>query len=143
MDQEMKRLHLLEHGHPLDRLEPVISGADLVACQRAVREVHVDEKVRRYLMQLVHETRSHDDLSLGASPRASLALFRTGQAMAAILGRNFVLPDDIKRVAPAVLTHRLIVRPESRLRKVTAAAIVDELLGEIPVPTMTAEARAS
>jgi len=134
---------MLERGHPLDKLQPVISAAEIVACQRTVREVHVDEKVRRYLLQIVHETREHDELSLGASPRATLALFRTGQAMAAILGRNFVLPDDVKRVAPAVLTHRLIVRPESRLRKVTAAAIVDEILGEIPVPTMVAEARAS
>jgi MoxR-like ATPase len=143
MDQEMKMLEMLERGHPLDRLEPVVSAADLVACQRAVREVHVDEKVRRYLMQIVHETRSHDELSLGASPRASLALFRTGQAMAAILGRNFVLPDDVKRVAPAVLMHRLIVRPESRLRKVTSASVVDEILGEIPVPTLAGEARVS
>jgi len=62
-------LELLEHGHPLDKLQPVVTAADLVACQRAVREVHVDDKVRRYLMQIVHETRTHDDLSLGASPR--------------------------------------------------------------------------
>jgi MoxR-like ATPase len=143
MEQELKMLEMLERAHPLDKLQPVISAAEIVACQRAVREVHVDEKVRRYLMQIVHETRTHDELSLGASPRASLALFRTGQAMAAILGRNFVLPDDVKRVAPAVLTHRLIVRPESRLRKVTAAAVVEEILGEIPVPTMVGEARAS
>jgi MoxR-like ATPase len=143
MEQELKMLEMLERVHPLDNLQPIVSAADIVACQRAVREVHVDDKVRRYLVQLVHETREHDDLSLGASPRASLALFRTGQAMAAILGRNFVLPDDVKRVAAAVLTHRLIVRPESRLRKVTAAAVVDEILGEIPVPTMAAEVRAS
>jgi MoxR-like ATPase len=143
LEQELKMLEMLERGHPLDKLQSVVSAADIVACQQAVREVHVDDKVRRYLMHLVHETRSHDELSLGASPRASLALFRTGQAMAAILGRNFVLPDDIKRVAPSVLTHRLIVRPESRLRKVTAAAVVNEILSEVPVPTMTAEARAS
>jgi MoxR-like ATPase len=143
MEQELKMLEMLERSHPLDKLQPVVSAAEIVACQQAVREVHVDEKVRRYLMQLVHETRGHDDISLGGSPRASLALFRTGQAMAAILGRNFVLPDDIKRVAASVLTHRLIVRPESRLRKVTAAAVVDEILGEIPVPTLAAEARAS
>jgi MoxR-like ATPase len=143
MDQELKMLEMLEQSHPLDKLAPVVTAADLIAAQQAVRQVHVDEKVRRYLMQLVHETREHDDLSLGASPRASLALFRTGQAMAAILGRNFVLPDDVKRVAPAVLTHRLIVRPESRLRKVTSAAIVDEILSEVPVPTMAAETRAS
>ncbi len=143
MDQELKMLEMLEQSHPLDKLAPVVTAADLIAAQQAVRQVHVDDKVRRYLMQLVHETREHDDLSLGASPRASLALFRTGQAMAAILGRNFVLPDDVKRVAPAVLTHRLIVRPESRLRKVTSAAIVDEILSEVPVPTMAAETRAS
>jgi MoxR-like ATPase len=143
MDQELKMLEMLEHAHPLDKLQPVVSAADLVAAQRAVREVHVDDKVRRYLMQIVHETREHQELALGASPRASLALFRTGQAMAAILGRNFVLPDDVKRVAPSVLTHRLIVRPESRLRKVTAAAIVDEILSEIPVPTLAAETRVS
>jgi MoxR-like ATPase len=143
MEHELKMLDLLERGHPLDKLESVLSAADLVACQRAVREVHVDEKVRRYLIQIVHETRTHDDLSLGASPRASLALFRTAQAMAAILGRNFVLPDDVKRVAPSVLIHRLIVRPESRLRKVTAAAIVEEVLSEIPVPTLAAESQAS
>jgi MoxR-like ATPase len=142
MEQELKMLDMLERSHPLDKLQAVTNAAEIVACQRAVREVHVDEKVRRYLMQIVHETRDHDDLALGASPRASLALFRTGQAMAAILGRNFVLPDDVKRVAPAVLTHRLIVRPESRLRKVTGAAVVDEILSEIPVPTMNSEARA-
>ena len=83
MEQELKMLEMLERAHPLDKLQPVISAAEIVACQRAVREVHVDEKVRRYLMQIVHETRAHDELSLGASPRASLALFRTGQAMAA------------------------------------------------------------
>jgi MoxR-like ATPase len=136
-------LDMLERGHPLDKLTPVVSAADLIACQRAVREVYVDEKVRRYLMQLVHETRVHDDLALGASPRASLALFRTGQAMAAILGRSFVLPDDVKRVAPAVLTHRLILRPESRLRKVTSVGVVEEILGEVPVPVMASEAHAS
>jgi MoxR-like ATPase len=143
MDQELKMLEMLEHAHPLDTLQPVVTAAEILACQRAVREIHVDEKVRRYLTQIVHETRSHDDLSLGGSPRASLALFRTGQAMAAILGRQFVLPDDVKRVAPSVLTHRLIVRPESRLRKVTSAAIVEEILSEIPVPTLAAEARVS
>lgn len=143
MEQELKMLDMLEHVHPLDKLTAVITAGELAACQRAVREVHVDEKVRRYLMQLVHETREHEDIALGASPRASLALFRAGQAMAAVLGRNFVLPDDVKRVAPAILTHRLIVRPESRLRNVTAGAVVEEILGQIPVPTLAAETRVS
>jgi MoxR-like ATPase len=143
MEQELKMLDMLEHSHPLDKLGSVITAAELAACQRAVRDVHVDIKVRQYLMQLVHETRDHEDIALGASPRASLALFRAGQAMAAILGRSFVLPDDVKRVAPAILTHRLIVRPESRLRNVTAAAVVEEILGQIPVPTLAAETRVS
>lgn len=143
LDQELKMLEMLEHAHPLDKLKSVVTAAEIVACQQAVREVHVDDKVRRYLMQIVHATREHEELSLGGSPRASLALFRTGQAMAAILGRNFVLPDDVKRVAPAVLTHRLIVRPESRLRKITAESVVEEILSEIPVPTLATETRAS
>ena len=107
------------------------TAAELVACQQAVRQVHVDEKVRRYIMQIVHRTRQNEDLTLGASPRASLALFRASQAMAAMLGRNFVQPDDVKRVATAILTHRVILRPESRLRKITAAAVIDEMLREI------------
>ena len=137
MDDELKMLDRLQRGHPLDRLEPVVTPEELVACQRAVREVHVDEKVRRYLTQIVHRTRECDDLSLGASPRASIALFRTSQALAAASGRSFVQPDDVKRVAAPVLTHRLILRPESRLRKITAESIVEEIVAEVPVPILT------
>jgi len=137
MDDELKMLDRLQRGHPLDRLEPVVTPEELVACQQAVREVHVDEKVRRYLTQIVHGTRECDDLSLGASPRASIALFRTSQALAAASGRSFVQPDDVKRVAAPVLTHRLILRPESRLRKITAESIVEEIVAEVPVPILT------
>ena len=108
-----------------------------------MRDVHVDPKVRDYILDLIHASRDHEDISLGGSPRASIALFRTSQALAAIRGHDFVLPDDVKRMAPAVLTHRLIVRPESRLRKITAAAIVDEIVNEVPVPTMPESARLS
>jgi MoxR-like ATPase len=120
-------------------LQPVVSTADLLAAQRAVREIYVDVKVRRYLMEIVRRTREHDDVALGGSPRASLALFRTSQALAAVNGRNFVRPDDVKNMAAAVLTHRLILRPESRLRKATAAAVVTDVLDEVPVPTMSQE----
>ncbi len=137
MDDELKMLDRLQRGHPLDRLEPVVTPEEVVACQRAVREVHVDEKVRRYLTEIVHGTRDCDDLSLGASPRASIALFRTSQALAAASGRSFVQPDDVKRVAAPVLTHRLILRPESRLRKITAESIVEEIVAEVPVPILT------
>jgi MoxR-like ATPase len=135
-DEELKMLDMLQHEHPVLGLEPVVTTDELVACQRGVREVHVDPKVKQYLMQLVHTTRGHEDLALGGSPRASIALFRTAQAMAAIRGRNYVLPDDVKRVAPSVLTHRLILRPESRLRKVTAESVVQEVIDEIAIPTI-------
>jgi len=137
MDDELKMLERLQREHPLDRLEPVVSPEELVACQRAAREVHVDEKVRRYLTQIVHDTRKCDELSLGGSPRASIALFRTAQALAAASGRNFVQPDDVKRVAAPVLVHRLILRPESRLRKITAESIVEEIVEEVPVPILS------
>ena len=136
LDDELKMLELLQHSHPIDSLQPVVSAEELHACQQTVREIYVDDKVRRYLMQIVHDTRSHDDIGLGGSPRASIALFRTSQAMAALRGRSYVLPDDVKKVASAVLTHRLILRPESRLRKVTPQALVDEIIAEIAVPTL-------
>ncbi|MEX0818787.1 MAG: MoxR family ATPase [Pirellulaceae bacterium] len=135
-EDELKMLELLQHTHPLNSLEPVVTAAELVACQTAVREVHIDLKVRQYLLQIVHLTREHEELSLGGSPRASIAMFRTAQAMAAIRGRNYVQPDDVKRIAAPVLTHRLILRPESRLRRVTAEQVVQEVIDEIAVPTI-------
>lgn len=135
-EEEGRMLERLQHGHPIDDLSPVVTAADIVACQQAVRAVFVDDKVRQYLLDIIQATRRHEDVHLGASPRASIALFRTGQALAAVSGRDFVLPDDIKRMAPAVLGHRLILKPESRLRKRTAAAIVGEILTEARVPVM-------
>jgi len=135
-EDELKMLEMLQHTHPLNGLQPVVSAEELIACQTAVREVHIDLKVRQYLLQIVHLTREHEELSLGGSPRASIALFRTSQAMAAIRGRNYVQPDDVKRIAPPVLTHRLILKPESRLRRVTAAQVVQDVIDEIAVPTI-------
>lgn len=143
MEEELKMLDMLRRQHPIDTLEPVVSAAELRACQMAVRDVHVDPKVSQYLMQIVHDTRENEELALGASPRASIALYRTAQAMAAIRGRNYVLPDDVKRVVGPVLTHRLILKPESRLRKVTAESVINEIVAEIAVPTIAAESAAS
>ena len=139
MEEELKMLELLRLGNPLERLEEVVAADELLAAQRAVREVHVDEKVRRYLTEIVHGTRACEELTLGASPRASIALFRTSQALAAVSGRRFVQPDDVKRVAAPVLTHRVILRPESRLRKITAAAVVEEVVAEVRVPLLSQE----
>ena len=135
-EDELKMLEILEREHPVNRVQPVVSAEELVAAQQAVREVHVDPKIRRYIVQIVQGTRESDELALGASPRASIALFRTSQALAAVGGRNFVQPDDVKRVAAPVLTHRMILKPEARLRKVTAASVVEEIVEEVPVPML-------
>jgi MoxR-like ATPase len=139
MEEELKMLEMLEHGNPLDTLEPVVTAEELLAVQRGVRNVHIDPKVRRYITQIVQDTRTCDDVSLGGSPRASLALFRTSQALAAVSGRNFVRPDDVKQLTGPVLNHRVILRPESRLRKLTPAAVVAEIVANVPVPMLTTE----
>jgi MoxR-like ATPase len=134
LDEEGKMLLRLQRGHPIDDLGTVVQAADVIACQEAVREVHVDDKVRKYILEIVHGTREHDELSLGGSPRASIALFRTAQGHAAINGRNFVLPDDVKRMVQPVMAHRVILRPEARLRKLTPAAVLNEIVSDVRVP---------
>jgi MoxR-like ATPase len=134
LEEEARMLQRLQRGHPIDDLAPVASAAEVIACQEAVREIHVDDKLRRYMLEIVQGTRTHDDVQLGGSPRASIALFRTAQACAAINGRGFVLPDDVKRMVQPVLGHRIILRPESRLRKVTAAALLHEIVADVRVP---------
>ena len=142
-EEEGKMLELLRREHPIDKLEAVVSAEDIIGCQQSVREVYVDPKVRDYIVEIVRNTRQHDDIALGGSPRASMGLYRASQALAAIRGHDFVLPDDVKRMAPPVLCHRLIVRPESRLRKVTSANVVNEILTETSVPTLSSGQSAS
>lgn len=134
LEEEARMLQRMQHGHPIDDLNTVVAAADVLACQEAIRAVHIDDKVRRYLLEIVQGTRTHDDIQLGGSPRASIALFRTAQALAAIQNRNFVMPDDVKRMVQPVMAHRLILRPESRLRKVTPAALLHEIVSDVRVP---------
>jgi MoxR-like ATPase len=136
LDEEAKMLQRMQHGHPIDDLQPVAKAEDILAAQAAIREVHLDDKVRTYILQIVHASREHEDVLLGGSPRASIALFRTAQALAAIGGRDFVLPDDVKRMAHPVLAHRLILKPESRLRKRTSALVVQDIVGDTAVPVL-------
>jgi len=138
LDEELRMLELLEVIHPIDKLTAVASASDLLEAQQSVRKIHVDPKIRQYLLQIVHETRGHEALALGGSPRATIALFRCSQAMAAIRGRNYVLPDDVKRIVGPVLGHRVIVNPECRLRKIKADQVIDEIVAEIAVPTIAA-----
>jgi MoxR-like ATPase len=136
LEDEGKMLQRLQRSHPIDELGPVATVVELIAAQDAVREVFVDDKVRKYVLDLVHATRQHEDVALGGSPRASIALFRTAQALAAVHGRNYVLPDDVKKMAHAVLGHRIILKPESRLRKLTPAAVLNEILVDVSVPVL-------
>lgn len=137
LEEELQMLDKLQLAHPVDAIKPVVTAEEMIEAQKAVRQVHVDAKVRHYITRIVHDTRDHEDLRLGASPRASIALFRASQALAAVRGRNFVQPDDVKRVAGPVLTHRVILQPESRLRKVTAAEVVQDIVADVPVPMLS------
>ena len=136
IEEEMRLLEMLQHTHPVDTIGAVATAEELVESQSLIRHVHVDPRVRQYLLQVVHETRKSEHLALGGSPRATIALFRCSQAMAAIRGRNFVLPDDVKKIIAPVMNHRLILRPESRLRKLTTEKVLEEILSIIAVPTI-------
>jgi len=119
---------------PLDELPAVVDVVELLAMQRLAREVHVADVVEDYVVRLVRASRLHASIELGASPRATLGLYRAAQAMAALKGRGYVLPDDVKRLAPAVLTHRLIVSAQSRLRGRGATDVLKDVIGSVPVP---------
>jgi MoxR-like ATPase len=138
LEHEVAMLQRFETQDPLDTLEPAVTTEDVMAAQQAVRQVHVDEKVSRYVVEIMRATREHYDVMLGGSPRASMALSRCAQAFAAIHGYGFVLPDDIKQVLPYVLGHRIILRPESRLRKKNVPVVLQEIMDSVAVPTVTA-----
>jgi len=123
----------LQREHPITSIGQVVDGARVLELRRQVWEVHVDDTVRDYAVRLGHATRSHADLALGASPRGSLALFKTAQALAALEGRDYVIPDDVKRLALPVLMHRLIVRPQSALRGYSASRVLADLLQATPL----------
>jgi MoxR-like ATPase len=124
---EQKRIH------PLDALGEVLSVAELREMQTAVREIYVDASVSEYIVRLVNATRTHPDVYLGASPRGSIALYRAGQARAALLGRDYVIPDDVKALAGPALAHRLIIKTSSSIREVDADTVVRELLETVAV----------
>jgi MoxR-like ATPase len=135
---ELDILERTRLGHPVDKVKPVTDAAMIVRMQQSVREIFVHEKVRDYLLRIVARTRDATHLSLGASPRASMMLFRAAQALAAVQGRGYVMPDDIKALAPPVLEHRLVLNPESRLRRVTVQSVMRDILAEVPVPAGSA-----
>jgi len=133
-DQESDILLRYEHEDPLEGLEPVVRADDLLAMQVQARAVLVEKSVREYIVDIVRATRNHAAVELGVSPRGTLALYHTSQALAAVRGRDFVVPDDVKYLAPAVLTHRLIISPQTRLRGRQPEEVVAEIVNTVPVP---------
>lgn len=133
--QEMQILDSQQRAHPIDSLEQVISVEELLAAQKAVKEIYIDEKVKDYIVDLVRQTREHADVYLGSSSRGALALYRLSQARAALFGRDYALPDDVKALAVAALAHRIIVGPAARIKDVEPDQIVQDLLDRVPVPT--------
>jgi MoxR-like ATPase len=132
--EENEILMRFNAADPLEELESVATEEDLLQYQQVVRAVHVEQSVREYLVRMVRATREHEAVELGVSPRGTLALYHSAQALAALRGRQFVIPDDIKELVPHVLTHRIMISQRIRLRGRTPAQVVSELVGEVPVP---------
>jgi len=134
IEDEMSILELQQLEHPIQSLSSITDSGEVLEMQKAIKEVHVAKVIKRYIVELIRSTRESGDVYLGASPRGSLALFRASQARAAIHGRDFVLPDDIKALALSILTHRMVIDPAARLRNITANIIVEEIIRALPVP---------
>jgi MoxR-like ATPase len=143
LEEERRILRNLEREHPIEHVEQVARREEVVALQRAVWDVRVDDALVDYIGRIVVATRAHPDLAVGASTRGSLALFKAAQALAALSGRAYVMPDDVKALAPVTLAHRLIVKAESELRGRTAEEIVRSVLEATPVPIEEAPAESA
>jgi MoxR-like ATPase len=131
---EMNILDTHQFHHPLEDIAQIITAEELIQIQQQVRTIHVDPSIREYIVALANATRNHNNIYLGSSPRGSLALFRASQALAAMRGRGYVIPDDVKFLVKPTLAHRIIVTPAARVRAITSIAILDEILQSVPVP---------
>jgi MoxR-like ATPase len=130
--EEIEMIDDQQFDHPLKKISPVLTLDELAAMQAAVKTVHVSPAVKQYIVDITFATRDHEHVYLGSSPRGSLGLFRAGQAQAALQGRDYVLPDDIKALTEPVLAHRLIVTPAARLKKITASRLLRDVLQQLP-----------
>ena len=139
--QEIDVLGRQATRHPISELEQVVSAEELLEMQEAVKGVYVDDLVKEYIVELTSSTRNHPDVYLGASPRGSLALFKVSRAWAALNGRDFVLPDDVKMLAEVTLAHRLLISPSARIKNVTAHQVIEDALRHTPVPGARVQAR--
>jgi MoxR-like ATPase len=133
-EEEINILSAQQFKHPLEGLGQVLSHEELVQLQEVVKDIYVDRSIKEYIISIIDATRNHPDVYLGASPRGSLALYKTGQALAALLGRDYVIPDDIKLLTEPTLAHRLIISPAARMKNIDAEEVIAEILDSIPVP---------
>jgi len=133
-EDEVAILDSQQYAHPIESISQVVSVQELLEAQDAVKEVYVDPLIKKHIVALVAATRKHPDTYLGASPRGSLALYKTGRALAAVQGRDYVIPDDIKALAEATLAHRLIISPSARIKDVNPKVVVEEIVNSVPVP---------
>jgi MoxR-like ATPase len=133
-EEENQILLRFERADPLETLAPIVGAQELLAMQKLVRDVRVEASVRAYVVSIARATREHREVALGASPRGTMALYHCAQAWAAIHGRAFVVPDDIKKLAPYVLTHRILIQPQVRLRGRKPEDVVAEIVETVPVP---------
>jgi len=131
---EMNILDSHQHHHPLEDLSQIMTAEELVLIQQQVRNIHVDPTIREYIVAIANATRNHNNIYLGSSPRGSLALFRASQALAAMRGRGYVIPDDVKLLAKPTLAHRIIVAPAARVRSITSTSVLEEILQSVSVP---------
>jgi MoxR-like ATPase len=139
-EEEASILNSQVRSHPIYAVEPVLGAAELLEIRSALRDVHVSAAVNEYIVEIVDVTRRHPSLALGASPRAAIDLLHASQSLAGLAGRSYVLPDDVKELAPSVLAHRLIAKPEARLRQVTGEQVIEEIVNSVPIPIETAAA---
>ena len=133
-EDEMEIVKMQRLRHPIEELKPVASLEEVLSLQEKIKEVYVDETIIQYILDIVSATRKHSDIAVGSSPRGSLALYRTSQALAYIRGRDYVLPDDVKELTPLVLSHRIILKSESYLRGYTQRGVISSILASVEVP---------
>lgn len=138
-EDEKEIIKMQKFRHPIEELKPIATLEDVLSLQEKIKEVYVDETIIQYILDIVNLTRKHSDIAVGSSPRGSLALYRTSQALAYIRGRDYVLPDDVKELAPLVLSHRIILKSESHLRGYTPRSVVSSILTSVEVPVGRAE----
>jgi MoxR-like ATPase len=136
--EELTVLSAQQYDHPINNMRQVVSVQELMAAQQAIREIYVADEIKQYIINLANASRQHADVYLGSSPRGSLALFRTSQARAAMAGRDYVIPDDVKALAEVTLAHRIIVGPAARIKDISSRTIVQDILASTPVPGASA-----